>query len=98
MQRFVCFATDMGLIGDGMFGRSYSREIQWLLGLACFVWAGSAVACPVCDSQTAEEVRTGLLGEGLGRTIAAILLPFAVLLAALRAYNVGITNFFRKSP
>ncbi len=59
------------------------------------VATGQIEACPLCDSPTAHEVRAGLAGEANGKTLAAIIAPFAVLLAGLRIYSVGRVDFFR---
>lgn len=39
-------------------------------------------ACPFCDSETAQRIRTELFGHGFGLHLAAIVAPF-VLVAAL---------------
>ena len=60
-----------------------------------FIATGQIVACPLCDSQTAHNVRSELIGEGMGKTLMAIITPLAVLLVGLRIYCVGSNHFFR---
>jgi len=48
-----------------------------LLLLPC----AAARACPVCDTGTGEAVRAGLFDAAFAGNLAAVLLPFPVLLA-----------------
>ncbi|MES2980901.1 MAG: hypothetical protein V4727_01195 [Verrucomicrobiota bacterium] len=59
-----------------------------------FLATGSIKACPLCNSSTAHEVRAELAAEGKGKALAAIITPFALLLAGLRIYSVGFINFY----
>jgi hypothetical protein len=43
------------------------------------VAASSARACPVCDTPTGQQVRDGLAGGDLPRTVSAVVLPFVVV-------------------
>lgn len=65
--------------------------------LMVFLLLDIAQACPVCDSAAAQEVRNGLIGEGLGKAVAAVFLPFIFLLAWLRFYHAGFAGFFRRT-
>lgn len=40
--------------------------------------SATASACPVCSSETAEEVRSELVDENLGVSVVAIVSPFVV--------------------
>lgn len=51
-----------------------------LAGPALGAFAGpSALACPVCRSETGERVRQAILGPELGWNVVATTLPFLVL-------------------
>lgn len=56
------------------------------LAFLCFMlMPGAAHACPLCHSDTAEEVRAGIWASFLdGEVVIAILGPFLVLGAAVR--------------
>lgn len=49
----------------------------------------AALACPLCDSERAKEVRAGLLDAHLGKNVAAAALPFAVLAALVVGVHCG---------
>jgi multisubunit Na+/H+ antiporter MnhB subunit len=68
-----------------------------IITMAVCLLSGTAHGCPICDSATAHEVRQGLREEGMGKTIAAMVSPFIILLTGLRIYSVGLANFFRNS-
>jgi hypothetical protein len=62
--------------------------------LALAVWLGgvllggpAALACPVCDSATGEQVRAGILGAGFAPTFWAVLAPFPLLLLSVAAIH-----------
>lgn len=79
--------------------RRYTNGVFLTAGvIAALACMGSASACPVCDSATADEVRAGLTADGMGKTIAAMVAPFVVLVAGVRIYNVGLLHFFRFQP
>ena len=51
--------------------------------LASLLFGGApAAACPLCDSETGERVRTGV-GDGFADHLLAAALPFAVLFAVV---------------
>ena len=58
--------------------------------------ASAALACPVCDTGTGEQVRAGLFDEGFGRTLIAVILPFPILLAVVATIYFGLP--FRPRP
>ena len=39
----------------------------------------SALACPLCQSDTGERVRAGIFGNEFGGTLLAMVLPFLVI-------------------
>jgi len=54
-----------------------------------------AVACPLCDTTAAKELREALAEANTVWNITAMLLPFAVLMTGLRFYCVGFRAFFK---
>ena len=50
----------------------------FLLGLS-----SSALACPFCDSSTAEQVRAGIFNSDFGYHLGVALAPFPILIAVL---------------
>jgi hypothetical protein len=59
-------------------------------------WAGAALsasaagACPLCESETAHQVRAGLFTDGLLANLAGLFLPVLVLGLLVWAYNRGL--------
>ena len=53
----------------------------------------SASACTVCDSETGQQVRAGVFGEGFWSTLAAVIAPFPVFIIAIALYNFGRPTF-----
>lgn len=56
---------------------------------AAFALAPPAFACPICDSGTGEQVRAGILGEGLAAGLLATLLPFALTAGVVAVVHFG---------
>lgn len=52
--------------------------------------AGPALGCPVCDSETGQEVRDGIFDGQFIANLASILLPFAVLLGTVVLIHFGL--------
>jgi hypothetical protein len=68
------------------------RHVTRLLALAVvmtLVAASPASACPVCDSDTGQQVRAGLFGDEFGRNLLATALPFPILLGVVAAIHFG---------
>ena len=63
---------------------------NWLLpAWVLTALATPALACPVCDTGTGEQVRAGIVGGDLGWGLLATLLPFAVVLGVAAAIHFG---------
>ena len=45
--------------------------------------SSSALACPFCDSSTAEQVRAGIFNSDFGYHLGVALAPFPILIAVL---------------
>lgn len=51
--------------------------------MGALLGASQALACTLCHSRTAEEVRAAVFGPGFWANAGALLLPVPVLLAAV---------------
>ncbi len=49
-----------------------------------------ASACPVCNSETGEQVRAGLLDGNLALNLLAVVLPFVVLAGVTTVIHFGL--------
>ena len=58
-------------------------SVQWLA-------ASAALACPVCDTDTGQQVRAGIFDEDFARNLLLTLLPFPVLLTIVAAIHFGL--------
>lgn len=55
-----------------------------------------SMACPLCHSSTADEVRAGLVSTSLdGITMAALILPFTLLAVAVYAIEFDWRDFLK---
>ena len=55
-----------------------------------------AFACPVCHTETGQQVRAGIFDEHFGRNLVLTLLPFPVLAVIAAAIHFGIPGGSRK--
>ena len=53
----------------------------------------TAWACTVCDSETGQQVRAGILGDDFWTTLVGVIAPFPVLLILVAVYHYGVPNF-----
>jgi hypothetical protein len=79
-------AVDAGRV---VSGRQVPRLLALAVGLTTLVVAPPAAACPVCNSDTGQQVRAGLFGEDFGRNLLATALPFPILLGVVAAIHFG---------
>ena len=56
-----------------------------------------AAACPICDTETGQQVRSGIFGDDFWMTLAAVAAPFPVLLLAIAAYHFDWPPFHKLS-
>ena len=56
--------------------------------LVC-LWSSIALACPFCDSQTAEQVRAAIFNEDFVYHLAAAFAPLPVFLGILALIYFG---------
>ena len=47
-------------------------------------------ACPLCDTQTGQQVRAGIFNGGFAGTLSAMLLPFLVMAGIVALIQVGL--------
>jgi hypothetical protein len=57
-----------------------------LLGACAAFLPLVAAACPLCNTETGQQVRAGIFGEDFWSTLLVVLSPFPVLLLAIAAY------------
>ena len=78
----------------GWSGNPADLMPEWLklVAVLLFILAASplAVGCPVCDTGTGEQVRAGIADGNLGLNLAAVLLPFAVVLGVAAVIHFGL--------
>lgn len=51
--------------------------------LGWFLFAGAAHSCPICHTQTGQQVRAGLFDSGFGWNLFVTGLPFPIFAAAV---------------
>ena len=61
--------------------------LRTLLTLLVLLVPSVAQACPVCDSETAQQLRAELRGEALGISVVAIASPFIVTVGLVAAIH-----------
>jgi hypothetical protein len=49
----------------------------------------NATACPVCNTNTGQQVRAGIFDQDFARNLLATLLPFPLLFGAVAAIHYG---------
>jgi hypothetical protein len=52
-------------------------------------WASPALACPLCDSETGQQVRAGIFDAQFGYNALVTGLPFPILLAIVALIHFG---------
>lgn len=60
-----------------------------LATVAACLASSPATACPLCESERADDVRAGLVDEDLGRNLAATVAPFVTLAGLVAAVRFG---------
>lgn len=67
--------------------RRLSRSFALLASIALI--SPSTLACPVCDTDTGRQVRSGIFNADTARNAAATLLPFPILAGAVALLHCG---------
>ncbi|MES2467472.1 MAG: hypothetical protein V4675_09245 [Verrucomicrobiota bacterium] len=62
-----------------------------------FLLPMAASACPLCNTETGQQVRAGLFNDEFWPTFLMVLLPFPVLLILLAAMHSGLTRLDHRS-
>lgn len=65
------------------------RRILILVVIA-IVSASTLTSCPVCDTETGQQVRAEIFNDSFGSTILLISAPFAVFTLLAVALHVGL--------
>jgi hypothetical protein len=73
------------------------NRTRWLVrfsaaAVAVLVWGASALACPVCESETGQKVRAGIFSEDFESNVVLTLLPFPVLAGLVALIYYGFPN------
>jgi hypothetical protein len=58
-----------------------------LLGACATLLPLVAAACPLCDTETGQQVRAGIFNDEFWRTLFVVISPFPILLLAIAAYH-----------
>ena len=53
----------------------------------------AASACPLCNTPTGQQVRSGIFDHDFGMTLLTVLAPFPVLVLVLAAMHFGLPRF-----
>jgi hypothetical protein len=62
------------------------RLILFVMAMAM---AAPALACPICDSATGQQVRSGIVDGHFAFNVVATLLPFPILIAIAALIHFG---------
>lgn len=62
--------------------------LAWLIALV--LPASAIMGCPICDSETGQEVRAGIFDEDFAANLVMVLLPFPVLLGIVAMIYFGV--------
>jgi hypothetical protein len=65
------------------------NRMQFILTGTAMLLSQSAVACPLCRSETAKAIRAGLIDENLPISLAATLAPFLLVLGIVGFVHFG---------
>lgn len=57
----------------------------------------AASACPLCNTETGQQVRAGIFGNDFWPTLLTVLSPFPVLLILLAAMHFGLPRLTNRS-
>jgi len=64
-----------------------TRSAERLTTTCLILFPFVAPACPICDTETGEQVRAGIFGGDFWSTLLVVASPFPVLLVAIAAYH-----------
>lgn len=65
------------------------RSAWKIIAGAIVLAASEALGCPVCDSNTGQQVRAGVFDDDLPFNTLAAMLPFAILLGIVAVVHFG---------
>jgi hypothetical protein len=60
--------------------------------------AQAARACPLCDSETAEETRAGIFNDQFFPNLFAALLPFLIVIGIALAIHLDWGSILHRAP
>ncbi len=80
--------------------QSFTRP-RWARFIMVIVWAFllpmAASACPLCNTETGQQVRAGIFGEDFWPTMLTVLSPFPVLLIVLAAMHFCLDRMAKRA-
>jgi hypothetical protein len=76
-------------IAHPMKAGMFTSWVAWCGGASAALATRIAAACPVCDSETGQQIRAGIAGEGLVVSIIATVLPFLVMVGVVAVVQIG---------
>ena len=68
-----------------------------LFGLCAWLLPLAVTACPICNTETGQQVRAGIFGDDFWSTLLVVVSPFPVLLLVIAAYHFGWPRTMRPS-
>jgi len=60
-----------------------------ILCIMAMTMAAPALACPICDTATGQQVRSGIVDSHFAFNVVATLLPFPILIAIAAFIHFG---------
>jgi len=74
--------------------RTYpTRFLRFVAASGIWLFPLAASACPICNTETGQQVRAGIFGNDFWSTLLDVISPFPVLLLILAAYQYGWPRF-----
>jgi hypothetical protein len=68
----------------------FAQTFGVVTGLALSALPATLLACPICSTETGQQVRAGIFDENFWGTLVAVVSPFPVLLLGIAAYHFGL--------
>lgn len=75
------------------------RITPWAAAFAVLLLlAPAASACPVCASETGQQVKAGIFNDHFGHKLILTVLPFPVFLGLVAAIHFGFPFWMARTP
>ena len=76
---------------------AFSQWFARVLVVCTLTAAETLQACPICDTETGQQVRAGIFDESFWGTLIAVIAPFPVLILVITAYHFGFPGRWKRS-